>query len=612
MTRRLTTTALLLTAFASSPAAADPPERVARVSFLGGAVSYRAAAASDWSPAAVNYPVTTGDHVWTDRTGRLELEMGATAVDLDGSTALSVLNLDYHIVQLRLLQGTAIARVRDLAEDESVEVDTPEGAITLLRPGLYRVDVTPNGDATTVVVRRGDAEVATGASALPVHAGQGVMMTGPDAPARPMTASGPMDEFDDWVLFRDRRVETSTTVRYLPRAVVGYDDLDEFGSWRVVADYGPVWVPHVRPGWAPYRFGHWAWVEPWGWTWIDDAPWGFAPFHYGRWAYVGDGWVWVPGTMVARPVYAPALVAFIGGNNWRIGVNVGAPIGWFPLGPREVFVPAYTVSPAYVTALNRPHVSVTTINVSVTNITYVNRGVPGAVTVVSRETFAQARPVAAAAIAVTPQSIAAVAVVGHAAPREVAPVAVVRATAVSAPPAAVINRTVVVRTPPPAPTAPPPSAVMTGSRTATVSGAPAATIAPAPIRPAAPATPRAAVGTPTPRATAAPTAAPPPAVQAAQPAAPITRAAPDAAAGTLAARHAQERTDIEARHAAERADMQTRQRAEAAAAAARAADAQAQAETRARHAREQAELDARQKREHEQVQKRQESERRRQ
>jgi hypothetical protein len=66
--------------------------------------------------------------------------------------------------------------------------------------------------------------------------------------------------------------------------------------------------------------------------------------------------------------------------NWRVGVNIGAPVGWFPLGPREVFVPAYTVSRGYVAAMNRPHVAVTTVNVNVTNITYVNRNVPDAMT----------------------------------------------------------------------------------------------------------------------------------------------------------------------------------------------------------------------------------------
>src|SRR5581483_5429243 len=138
MTTRIAILAAALSSM-TTLAAADPPERVARISFVTGAASFRAADATEWAPATLNYPVTIGDHLWTDRQGRLELEMGGSAVDLDATSAVSVLNLDHHIVQLRLVQGTAIARVRELASDESIELDTPNGAVTLARPGLYRV-----------------------------------------------------------------------------------------------------------------------------------------------------------------------------------------------------------------------------------------------------------------------------------------------------------------------------------------------------------------------------------------------------------------------------------------------------------------------------------------
>jgi hypothetical protein len=589
VTKRIVIGVLAIAATLAARAYADPPERVGRISFLSGAVSFRTNAAAEWSPASLNYPVTIGDHVWADRTGRLELEMGATAVDLDSMTAISVLNMDHHIVQLRLLQGSAVARVRELASDESLEIDTPNGAITLLRPGLYRIDVGPNGDATTVTVRRGDTEVAVSTEAFQVHVGQTASVIGLDAPTHTLVAPAPLNEFDDWVMSRDRRVETTTTL-YVPRTVVGYEDLEEFGTWRVVADYGPVWVPHARSGWAPYRFGRWAWVDPWGWSWIDEAAWGFAPFHYGRWAYVRDEWVWVPGAVVARPVYAPALVAFVGGPNWRVA-GVGAPVGWFPLGPREAFVPTYAVSPAYMAAMNRPHVAVTNINVNVTNVTYVNRSAPGAVTVVSRDTFMRAQPVASAAVRVTPQAISSAVVIGHAAPREIAPVAVVRQATVVAPPANVTSRVVLVRRPPPVTMASAPvrRAAVSPPAPARVSPTPAApTTAPVPAAAATPAPPTAA-----PRAAAVARPGP-------------DRVAADRAAAGLAARHAQERTAIEARHATERAQLQARQAEESK----RATNAKAQANAGVRHAREQAELDARQKREHDQMEKRQEAERR--
>ena len=152
---------------------------------------------------------------------------------------------------------------------------------------------------------------------------------------------------------RDEREARSLSLRYVSREMAGYEDLDEYGTWYSEPEDGYVWRPrHVAVGWAPYRHGHWAWVEPWGWTWIDDAPWGFAPFHYGRWAFLRGSWCWVPGAYVARPIYAPALVAFIGGRNWGFSFGVsfgrGPAIGWFPLGPREFYYPAYRASHVYI------------------------------------------------------------------------------------------------------------------------------------------------------------------------------------------------------------------------------------------------------------------------
>jgi hypothetical protein len=590
MKREIITTAFVVALAALAPRVwADPPERAGRVSFLSGTASFRTAAAADWAPAVLNYPVTVGDHVWTDRNGRLELQLGATAIALDAYTAVSVLNLDHQIVQLRVMQGTVVARVRELAENESLEIDTPSGAITLLRPGVYRVDVPQAGDAATVTVRRGDAEVAAGPTAFPVHAGESAAVTGIDNPTHALRPAVALDEFEDWVSFREHRVEAGMSARYVPRAVVGYEDLDEFGSWSVVASYGPVWFPHVRAAWVPYRFGHWAWVEPWGWTWIDDAPWGFAPFHYGRWAYVNNGWAWLPGTIVARPVYAPALVAFIGGANWRVGIGIGQPLGWFPLGPREVYVPAYQVSPVYVQAINRPHVvsnTVTNITTNVTNVTYVNRNVAGAVTVVPRDAFVQGHAVAAAAVAVQPAAVQAATVVGHAAPMELRPSAVPRSAAPAAAPApAVLARQVVVRTPPSAAAAPiVPVRAAAVPRQTVVAPAPAPTPGPGPVPAGAPAAaaPRAQVTD--------------------------TRAAgPNRGAADVVSRHAQERVDIEARHAQERAELEARHRVEAE----RAANASSQAAVQAQHERERANLDARQKQEHSQMQQRQDVERQR-
>jgi hypothetical protein len=192
---------------------------------------------------------------------------------------------------------------------------------------------------------------------LPVRAGGTVSISG--NPARvAMTAAVPT-AFDDWALDRDRQRAAALASQYVSPYMTGYQDLDAYGRWTTYSDYGPVWFPtSVAAGWAPYRYGHWAFIPPWGWTWIDDAPWGFAPFHYGRWAFIHGAWGWCPGERVHHPVYAPALVAFIGGTGWNVTVTVGESrpaVGWVPLGPREAFHPYYSSSVEYLHEINRPY-----------------------------------------------------------------------------------------------------------------------------------------------------------------------------------------------------------------------------------------------------------------
>jgi hypothetical protein len=331
---------------------------------------------------------------------------------------------------------------------------------------------------------------------------------------------------------------------------------------------------------VPYRFGHWAWVEPWGWTWVDDAPWGFAPFHYGRWAFLpARGWAWVPGTIVVRPVYAPALVAFVGGPSWNVSVRLGSgPVGWFPLGPREVFVPAYHVTPEYVQRVNVSHVTnVNVTNINVTNITYVNRAVPGAITAVPREIFVQARPIASASVAIPREQAQAASVIGTASvvPQR-ASIAGPAPTTVT-PPVAVVNRQVVVRSiPPPAPgpfaakqaalaqhpgqpvDEPTENAIRT--RTPQASNTHPLVRAIAPPR-SAPGSPPATAVPQSPVRASAPTPPPIPPAGSGTPGSnrAVGRpAVPQTAAPDLAARHAQERAEIDARHVQERAALQAK------------------------------------------------------
>jgi uncharacterized protein DUF6600/FecR-like protein len=459
------TAAMLLTGLATVHAQdqeQDPSARVARASYLQGEVSFRPGTVDDWTSATLNYPLTSGDHLWTDVDARAELHVGANAIRLAPQTAFEILDLDDNHLQIRLTQGSALVRVRTLDADDNIEIDTPTGAVTLMRDGTYRVDVSEDGATSTVTARNGDAEVTSNGGTVPVRPDETVMFTA-DGASDDVRNAPPEDEYDQWADARDRTEDQSVSAQYTSRDMTGYEDLDRNGEWSDDADYGHVWAPtHVAADWAPYRYGRWAWVEPWGWTWIDDAPWGFAPFHYGRWAYVRNRWVWAPGAIAyrQRPVYAPALVVFVGGNNFR-GNNWGdrGGVAWFPLAPNEVYRPAYRVSDRYVRRVNVTNVHITNINitnVNVTNIQYRNQRVNGAMTAVPKDQFAGSRRIGRGATVVPVDQARNAHVVGDGAP--VTPTqqsVLIRRTGskpVVRPPAAAQTRQVVWKnTPPPRP-----------------------------------------------------------------------------------------------------------------------------------------------------------------
>jgi hypothetical protein len=470
--------ALAVALFAPQRAAADdddPPSRVARLSYAHGSVSFNPGGTDDWVSAVVNRPLTTGDKLWTDNGARAELHIGSAAIRLSSNTGFSFLNLDDRMTQIRLTEGTLNLRVRRLDQDETFEIDTPNLAFSILRPGNYKINVNEAGDSTFVTVRDGEGEVTGGGSAYTIHSRETGTFAGIDQLDADIERFGnDDDDFDRWSRDRDRREDRSQSSRYVSSDVIGYEDLDDNGGWRPVPEYGTVWFPHTTiVGWAPYRYGHWVWISPWGWTWVDDAPWGFAPFHYGRWVTVGGVWGWVPcpprremDVEYVRPVYAPALVAWVGGPHFSVGIGIGGGggggVAWFPLGPREVYEPSYHVSRTYVTNVNVSNTTVNNtvvnnyynnviVNRNVTNITYVNQTAPNGVTATSQQNFTSAQPVGRNMMRVDRREVESAQV--HATTPTVTPqqrsVLGAGATGAARPPARLEEREVVAKTPPP-------------------------------------------------------------------------------------------------------------------------------------------------------------------
>jgi hypothetical protein len=408
---------------ANEPDQPDPPARAARLQFMSGSVSVQPHGTDDWVGGALNRPLTNSDNVWADKNSRAEISVGTGVIRIDSESSLTLTNIGENIVQLQLHQGAMNLHVRRLYDGETFEVDTPNQAFTVLKPGDYRFDVDPNSDTTVITVWRGLGESTGDGPAVRIRGEEQARFSNGTSLNNDIHRAPSPDGFDEWASSRDNRFDHSQSARYVSPDVVGSEDLDEYGTWRDVPEYGNIWVPRsVEVGWSPYRNGRWIWVDPWGWTWVEDEPWGYAPFHYGRWVYYDNYWGWAPGPIYARPYYSPALVAWFGGPSWGVSFGYGGGYGWCPLGFGEPYIPWYGVSRRYFNNVNITNTRITNItniynNTYINNhparhgehggqlIHYANMRAPNGFTAVSRNTLVNSQPVARNNVRVSPNEL---------------------------------------------------------------------------------------------------------------------------------------------------------------------------------------------------------------
>jgi len=401
---------IMLTVFACHSAFAqdDTPARVGRVANVGGQLFYSTEdEPSQWQAVGLNYPIASGANLWVSQDGRAEIDFGGAQLRLADDANVHVSRLDGEQFALFIGQGAAIVRLRALEPGDSVRIDTPNAQVALTRTGLYRIDVSPDREDTTLIVREGEAEVAIASGSQQVLPGQKAEVRGAQPVVVEVRNGVGIDGFDAWNVARDRYYEQSRTPQYVSSQMVGAADLARYGRWENAPEYGPVWMPeNVGADWAPYSDGYWTSLPSFGWTWVDVAPWGYAPFHYGRWVSWRGRWAWCPGNYVARPAWAPALVAWYGGGNWRFAGSAGPIYGWVPLSWREAYFPAWRHCDARCYArYNRPYAVDPIERNHVPPATYANARVPGAVTAVAGSTLVSTKPIAANRLSVPPAAI---------------------------------------------------------------------------------------------------------------------------------------------------------------------------------------------------------------
>ncbi len=377
----------------------DLPGRVGRVADVGGELFLAPQDQPDaWAPIGLNYPVTSGDNLWVGNDGRAEIDFGGRQFRVAGDTNLHVSRLDDRQFALFVAQGRVSVRVRVLEPGETARVDTPNAQVVLTRPGLYRVDVSNDREHTRVVVREGEANVQTAGALQQVLPGQTADVDGADPQYATVHNGVGIDGFDSWVASRDRYYRARRHGDYVSPQMVGAADLDQYGTWTQNAEYGAVWYPtDVATDWAPYRNGYWTDVGAWGPTWVDYCALGLRAVPLRPLGVRRGRWGWAPGTYVARPLWAPALVGWTGGAGWSMSATVGAPVyGWVPLGWGEPYRPWWgRCSNGCWDRYNRPYA----VNVAVWRpnspppTSYRNWNAPSGITAVSGSAFYTRQPV---------------------------------------------------------------------------------------------------------------------------------------------------------------------------------------------------------------------------
>jgi hypothetical protein len=357
----------------------DPSSRVARMQFMDGQVSIQPGGVNDWVAGTLNRPMTTGDNVWTDKDSKAELNVGTGVFRMGAETSVTLANVADQTTQLQVHQGTLNLRVRHLYDGETYEVDTPNMAFTIQKPGDYRFDVDPNADTSYVTVWKGEGNATGDGPSVEVRQGERTKFSNGTSMAYSTDRAPGYDQFDQWAMARDERMDNSQSAKYVSPDVIGSSDLDDYGKWQKNDEYGNVWIPNDQnQDWQPYTNGNWTYEQPYGWTWVGYEPWGFAPYHYGRWVYGGWGWGWAPGPYAywGRPYYAPALVSWYGGGwggGFGIGVGFSGGWGWCPLGWGEAYHPWYHAGRNYFRNVNIRNTRITNIT-NITNNYYNGKG----------------------------------------------------------------------------------------------------------------------------------------------------------------------------------------------------------------------------------------------
>jgi FecR protein len=282
----------------------DSHARIVRISYVEGEV--RLDNGHGYESATMNVPLTESNWLQTGSDGWAEVQLeDGSIIRLAPDTTIAFTELGRSssggtVTTVDLDQGEAEFKITK-RDDSDFQVTVKKNTIVLAHSGSFRVTST-NADPMEVEVWKGEVGVRDGESGaeVAVKKNETFILDATDVSRYALDKGTEADGLDQWSKQRDDYLSTYAAAGqgYTQSPYqYGVSDLNQYGQFYDVPDYGSVWQPNgVSLGWDPFSNGYWAYSPGFGYTWVSSYPWGWMPFRYGRWVFVGGrGWCWAPG-----------------------------------------------------------------------------------------------------------------------------------------------------------------------------------------------------------------------------------------------------------------------------------------------------------------------------
>jgi hypothetical protein len=111
---------------------------------------------TEWQQLTIKEDLEAGDVVKTGLDGRVEMLLNpGSYMRVGENSEFELANNSLENLEVRLIRGTAIVEVTGADDEELfIGITTPHTRLSIIRRGLYRVNVVP-GDTTELIVRKG-------------------------------------------------------------------------------------------------------------------------------------------------------------------------------------------------------------------------------------------------------------------------------------------------------------------------------------------------------------------------------------------------------------------------------------------------------------------------